>query len=102
MLLTGVAGLRIKTDAYSVYSVVTGAVWVEPKASVEPSSTLLAAAPGPAGPSYRLAVDTTNVYWTTWGAATDGSGGTLMEVPLSLSPAKTLASGLVAPKDLAR
>jgi hypothetical protein len=101
MFLIG-AGPRIKTNAYNLYTVENGGVWADVKqAAVEPTPTLLVAPPGPTGPSYGLALDANNIYWTTWGVAADGSGGTLMEVPISLGPFKTLASGLAAPMDIA-
>jgi hypothetical protein len=101
IFLTPPGTLRVKTDPSSIYFLAAGAVWVEAKNSLCGTTTLLAAALGITGPSYGFAVDATSVYWTTWGAAPDGSNGTLMQVPLSLSPAKTLASGLAAPKEVA-
>jgi hypothetical protein len=101
IFLTPPGALRVKTDSSSIYFVAKGAVWVVSKATLCGTTTLLAAAPGLTGPSYGFAVDATSVYWTTWGAAPDGSDGTLMQVPLSLGPLKTLASGLAAPKEVA-
>jgi hypothetical protein len=93
--------LRVESDASSIYLVAAGAVTVQAKATFDGTWTALAATPGLSGPSYGLALDATRVYWTTWGAAPDGSDGTLMEVPMSLGPATTLASGLAAPTELA-